>query len=488
MNGLPALAKGFWARKPVRGRDELSFLPAALEIIETPASPAGRATAMLIVGVAAFAIIWAGLGRVDIVVSSQGRIEPVGNSKVVQPFQTGVVQAILVQNDQVVTAGQALIELDPTDAAADQIRLTNDLRQARLDQARLAGLREALLSGQPPQLANPPANAPLVLLEAAQAAMQAQYAGQAAKLADLDAQIAGQREKNGEAEASLAELQASLGYAQQMANVRNKAMTLGVGDKLDSITANQQLSQQQHQVAVLQMQAVEATSAAQALVAQRAQTVADYQTSVLSDLVKADAQVSQDQDELTKASNLLQLMTLRAPITGTVQELAIHTVGGVVTPAQSLLVVVPKNPDLDAQVRIANRDIGFVHVGQEVQLKIAAYDFTRYGTIPGKVVGISHDVEDAMPVAAPNQAVMNGTQPNAANSSGGNVTTAQQDAQAGSYLADIRLERRSIQTEQGTVPLTPGMELTADIKTGRRSIMSYLLSPINMLKKNAMRQ
>lgn len=482
----PPSVKNILPFRPNRGRDELAFLPAALEIIDTPASPAGRATALTIVAAALFAIGWASVGKVDIVVTSQGRIEPIGNGKTVQPFQVGVVQAILVQDNQAVTAGQPLILLDPTDARADQVEAAYDLLQAQLDQSRLSGLRAAMLSGQPPQLADPPSSASTVQLEATQAAMQSQYAGQVEKLASLDEQIAGEQEKNGEAVATMGQLQASLPYAQQMAALRDKALAVGVGSKIDWITANQQLSQQQHQVGVLQMQEIEAISAQAALAAQRAQTVADYETSVLGDLVKADQQIDQENQALAKARNELQLTTLRAPISGTVQELAIHTIGGVVTPAEPLLVIVPDDPRLTAQVRIQNQDIGFVHVGQPVQLKIAAFDFTRYGTIPGTVTGISHDVEGAMPIDAPNPGDRNTAQQSS--NSGGSSVSAQQNAQAGSYIAEIALARTSIVTEQGIVPLGPGMQLSADIKTGRRRLISYLLSPLDMLRQDSMRQ
>jgi len=485
-SALQPIRTGPPARRIKRGRDELSFLPAALEIIETPASPAGRSISMTIVAAGLFAIVWASIGKVDMVVTSQGRIEPVGNSKTVQPLQVGVVQAILVQDNQQVTAGQPLIVLDPTDARADATRASYDLLQARLDQSRLAGLRAAMVSGRPPQLANPPADASQDQVAATAAAMQSQYAGQLAKLADLDGQIAQQQEKNGEAVATMAQLQASLPYAQQMAAVRDKALTLGVGSRIDWITAAQQLSQQQHQVAVLNEQEVEALSAEKALVAQRAQTVADYETSVLGDLVKADQQIDQDQQDLAKAREQLSLTTLTAPITGTVQQLAVHTVGGVVTPAEALLVVVPSDPKLTAEVRIKNEDIGFVHVGQTVHLKIAAFDFTRYGTIPGTITGISHDVEGAMPLDAPNPAETNPVQQ--PGGGGGTSPQAQQDAQAGSYIAEIALGRTTIQTERGVVTLNPGMQLTADIKTGRRRLISYLLSPLDMIRNDSMRQ
>jgi hemolysin D len=161
-------------------------------------------------------------------------------------------------------------------------------------------------------------------------------------------------------------------------------------------------------------------------------------------------------------------------------------VGGVVTPAEKLLVVVPAHPRLDAEVRIKNQDTGFVRVGETVRLKIAAFDFTRYGTVRGVVTGISQDAEGAAPIDTPDPTETGPVQQS--NGASGASPQAQQDAQAGSYVAEIELQASSLNTEQGTVALNPGMQVTADIKTGRRTLLSYLLSPLDLLKQNSMRQ
>jgi hemolysin D len=160
---------------PSRGRDELAFLPAALEIIDTPASPVGRGTALAIVGAAVFALVWALLGKVDIVVTAQGRIEPIGDSKTIQPFQIGVVQSILVEDNQKVFAGQPLIVLDPTISQANVSQSAYSLLQARLDESRLSALRTSILNGEVPALVNVPADASPIQIESTQAAMQSQY-------------------------------------------------------------------------------------------------------------------------------------------------------------------------------------------------------------------------------------------------------------------------------------------------------------------------
>jgi len=168
---------------------------------------------------------------------------------------------------------------------------------------------------------------------------------------------------------------------------------------------------------------------------------------------------------------------LRAPISGTVQQLMVHTIGGIVTPAQALLTIVPDDQQLMVEASIQNQDIGFVHVGQEAEVKIAAFDFTRYGAIRGKVVSISRDVVDQTPYQPPqNDGYSQGAnQPDQAQS--GKQDDAGNTQQGPEYVAHIMLGQTGVMTDAGEVPLEPGMAVTADVKTGRRRVISYPLSP-----------
>ncbi len=171
-----------------RQRDAREFLPAALEIIETPASPVGRAIAATIIGFFCLALVWAVLGKVDIIATTQGRIIPSGKTKLIQPFETGVVRAIHVADGAVVKAGDVLIEMDPTEDAADETRLTYDLAQDRLDIARL----NALLANDPAGFDASPANADPRSVSMARRQMEAQGSEHAAKLESIDRQTARQ--------------------------------------------------------------------------------------------------------------------------------------------------------------------------------------------------------------------------------------------------------------------------------------------------------
>ncbi|MDR3400976.1 MAG: HlyD family type I secretion periplasmic adaptor subunit [Chthoniobacter sp.] len=460
-----------------RSREDMAFLPAALEIVETPASPAGRATALCIAAATVVAIAWACIGQVDIIATAPGQIVPVGRSKTVQPPETAVVRAIHVDDGAHVRAGEPLIELNTTQSEADRDRFARDLMQAELDRARLAGLRQAWLANAAPALIEPSAAAGAVQLEATAAAMQAQFAEQAAKLAALEQQIAEKQAEGDEATASLAKVQASLPWSEQQADLRRQLKDMQFGNKLAWLEAEQHAIEQRHDLAVYATKQAEAAAARSALERQRAQMVAEYQKGVLTDLVKAEDQAGQARQELIKATERTRLLTLRAPIDGTVQQLAVHTVGGVVTPAQPVLVVAPDNPGLLVEAHVENKDVGFVHAGQDVEIKVETFLFTRYGLIRGTVLDLSRDA-----VAANDPAKPAG---NKGEEKGANDTA---PAGSAAYVAHVALGQTAMMTENGLVPLEAGMSVTAEIKTGRRRVISYLLSPLQRYANEGLRE
>lgn len=413
----------------------------------------------------------------DIVATAPGRILPVGHSKTVQPLDAGIVRRILVDDGAHVHAGDALIELDPTAAAADQARLTHDLLQAELDRARLDGLRLAF-GGAAPVLSAPPANASPTQLQATEAAMLAQAAEQAAKLAALDQQIAQKRAEGNEAAAALAKSEAALPWLQKQAELRRELLNIRFGNRLAWLEAEQRLTEQTHDLPVQAARQGEAAAARAALERQRTEAVAEYRKTVLADLAKAEQQASQAREDLAKASEKLRQLVLRAPIDGTVQQLAVHTVGGVVSPAQAVLVVVPDDAGLVVEARVANKDVGFVHAGQPAEVKVEAFTFTRYGLIHGTVVGVSRDavIDDrARPAERDKQ-----------------TDRAREDGQdhetSPGYTAHIALGQTELTTENGLAKLEAGMVVTAEIKTGRRSVISYLLSPLQRYAHEGIRE
>jgi hemolysin D len=435
----------------------------------------GRAIAATIILFFVVALAWATFGWVDIIATAPGKIVPTGRSKVVQPFETGVVRAIHVQDGQAVKAGDVLIELDPTSNAADEKRLAHDLLQDRLDVARL----QALLVGDPARFA-PPEAASADIIATARHQMEAQAAEQEAKLAALDRQSAQKAAEQREAEASIAKIQATLPLLRSQRDIREHLLQNEYGSRLLYLQAEQQVVEQEHELVVQRHKRDEIGEARAALGRQRAQAEAEYRKGLLADLAKAESQASEHREEVVKATQRRQLQTLTAPVDGTVQQLAVHTLGGVVTPAQALLVVVPAESHLEIEAMVPNRDIGFVREGESAEVKVDTFNFTRYGLLHGEVLSVS---QDAITRDRPQD--KSGA---AAQATGDSDTSSEPKGQELVYAARVSLDRTQMQIEDRLVDLAPGMAVTVEIKTGSRRVIEYLLSPLIRYKQASLRE
>jgi len=450
-------------------RTHLEFLPAALEVLETPASPAGRAVAATIGLFLISALAWSIIGHVDIVATAPGTIIPAGKSKIVQPLEAGVIRAILVQDGDHVRAGQTLFELDNTVAAAERDRILPQLHHARLDAAGLRALRHDLDTGEGLHSFVPPDGASPIELEQTRAGIAARRAEQMAKLANLIQQIAGKQAEQAENTATIEKLAASLPWLEQKLTLRRQLLSIEFGNRLAYLDAEQAMVEGRTALTVQQKHAPEITAALNALTAQHEQAVASYAHDVLKDLADAEEKAGTLDQQLREAAHKAEQTVLTAPVDGTVQQLAVHTLGGVVTPAQALLTVVPDDAGMLVEAHIQNKDVGFVHAGQDVEVKVQAFEFTRYGLIHGTVLDVSRDA-----VAA------NADPAKARDANRGGAQSGDDDGQsdAGGYVAHVALRSTTVQTEDGMAALGPGMSVTAEVKTGRRRVIGYLLSPL----------
>ena len=441
--------------------DEREFLPAALEVLETPASPAGRVLAYTIVLFFLIALTWAFIGKVDVIATAPGRVLPAGKVKVVQPLDTGVVKAIYVQDGDHVTAGQLLIELDPTNAGADRDSLSHDLVQADLDVARLNALRRLGESGGGGGVLAAPKGASAAQSAEARAALRAQADQHAAKIAGFDQQISQKTAEIAEVAATIEKLNASVAILTEKVRLRQELKNKGFGTTFSLLDAQQALSESHHELSVQAQRAEEARAGRSSLERQRDEAKSQYASNVLGDLSKVQEKRSELTQELLKAQTKSTQTQLRAPIDGVIEQLVVHTVGGVVTPAQHLLMVVPDSQHLVVEAQLANRDVGFVRAGQSVAIKVETFNFTRYGLLHGTVGSVSRDV-----------VAQDGRDPS--------DSGAASDRPLGvpTYVARIALGATSMVVNGVREPLQPGMSVTAEIRTGSRSIIDYLFSPI----------
>jgi len=459
-----------------RSSDELAFLPAALEILETPPSPIGRTIGTILIALFCAGLAWCAWGTIDIVASASGKVVSGGRSKVVQPFETGVVRAIRVQDGQSVKAGEVLIELDPTVNEAERDHLHDDLVAERLNIARL----RAALGGGEGRVADfaAPADADPVLVATQRQLLTNQVSEHRAKVAALARQQAQKEAEHETIAATIHKLEALIPVIQQRVDIRKVLMEKEIGSKLTYYEILQLLVEQQEELRVQNSHLREAEAAVAAIRETRAQAIAEYSKSLSDDLAKSEQKANGLAQDLIKAQQKTRLQQLTSPVDGVVQQLAVHTVGGVVTPAQSLLVIVPTDSQLEVEALVSNRDIGFVQPGQGAEIKVDTFNFTRYGLLHGEVLGVSQDaiIRERPPERGSERAL------------GTPHDTSEPNGQELNYSARVSLDRTLMQVEDRTVSLAPGMAVTVEIKTGSRTILSYLLSPLRRYRQEILHE
>ncbi len=435
----------------VHSRRTAEFLPAVLEIQQAPPSPIGRAILWTIMAVFLFAGLWATLGWIDIVATAQGKIIASGYSKVIQPYETGVIAAIHVLDGQVVKKGDVLLELDPTQNRADHDRAANEYRAAKVDAARL----RALIAGQATFEAPADADPQYVALQ--QQVLVDQLAEYQAKVAATQHVIDQRRSVLDQTRENIVRLEATVPMEMERAEAYKRLLEHDAVTKMDFLQAEgqridkvQELAGQRNKVKQDQSALAEAEKNYRAM-------VSEFQQTKQVELSTTETKVASLVQEVTKAGQKADLQRLTTPIDGVVQQLAVHTVGGVVTPAQQLLLVVSQDHPVEVEAQVENKDVGFVQEGQSVEIKVETFPFTLYGTIPGRVLTVSDD-------AAPIEKV-------------GLI-----------YPTRVSMDRGTIQVEGKQVNLTPGMAVTVEIKTGQRRMIEYLLSPLLKSVKESMRE
>ncbi len=431
---------------------ELEFLPASLEIEETPPLPLARAMLWSIVLFLFIAIAWACIGKVDIVGVAPGKIVPSGRTKTVQPLENSVVAAIHVSEGQHVDAGDVLIELDPTTPTADKARLGKERVSLELDRLRLTKLLEIIRGGEPETLRGTDLKSVPTTARLLQ------------QLAEYRAAIAGidedRREKGSErdaVDARVTQLKSTLPLITEEAEAHKKLMATGVVPRVKWLAVERERIAIQQELAAQQEQRKVLNASLESLSERRKVTDAQYQSRWMAELTETETKLSSYVEEIAKAERRLALTTLIAPVSGTVQQLVVHTEGGVVTEAQPLMVIVPDDSPIEVEAMVPNKDIGFVHEGQAAIVKIETFNFTKYGYIDGTVSKVSRD------------AVM--------------------DKDKGLYyLANIALEKTAIAIDGHDVSIEPGMAVTVEVKMGKRRVIEFLLSPLLRYRQESWRE
>lgn len=415
---------------------------------------------------------WAFVGEIDIVATAQGKIIPSGHVKVIQPLEIGVVRKIHVKEGDEVKAGDVLVALDPTNSGADEARLHNEILLARLERARLRTLLEiidhgdkSISDGDRANVENRIAKRYAQDLPTTHAHVQEevsptkealkvqeeilgnQYSEYKARMAAHDQELARRKAVLTTTGAGVVKLEETLPLVTRRAKAMKALFDQKMVAELDYLSLEQERVEKQQDLAAERSRLMETKAAVAASIEEQVVASAEFRRARLLELAEAERKIAGLLEDIVKATQRTNLQQLTSPITGVVEKLAIHTTGGVVTPAQELMQIVPVDKKVEVEAWVKNKDIGFVQEGQEAEVKVETFPFTKYGTIDAQIEDLSNDA--------------------VANEQLGLV-----------YAMKVLLKKSVIQVEDRLVNLTPGMAVTVEVKTGKRRIVEFILSPL----------
>lgn len=408
--------------------DEAEFLPSALSLQEKPVSPVSRLVAKILMALIACLIIWSVLGRTDIVVNATGKIIPSVRTKTIASVDVASVKALHVDEGQAVRAGDVLIELDAKAFDTERDKAAGDAALANMQVARSRALIEAVDNQIAPRLAKL-SDVSEDAWRGEQRHLDAQYRDFRAKLTRIDEEIAR--------------------YEQMLPLTIQRAIDYKELAQNHDVSTHAYLEKEQARID-LERQLADVRNQRRSLLTETKRLAYD----LLTDGSKISA--SSHQDAL-RADSHSRLLKLTSPIDGTVQQLSVHTVGGVVPAAQPLMLIVPRESVVEVEAFLENKDIGFIYEGQVVEVKIDAFEYTKFGTISGRVTHVSRDA-------------------------------IQDDKKGLIYSVKVTLDKSTLRVEGKEVALSAGMSVEAEIKTGTRRLIEYVLSPLIQHQREALHE
>ena len=447
-------AKALWEqyRQINREREESEFLPAVLEVTETPPSPIIRIILWTCMGMLVAGLLWTVFGHVDEVAVAPGKVIPTGQVKVIQTQYDGVVKAIPVRDGQQVKAGDVLVELDQTISAADLAQMRRQVAYYRLQLKRLEAEQLGLAYQPEPDADVDPAD-----LSNQRNLFETRTAEYRQRLAMADAKVLEQSALQTSSMATLTKYEALLKVAEEQERRMKSLLAQEAVSYFAYLQYEARRIEYEQNVAAQRAEIARVQSTLQQALRERDSLVAERAKEIASRIVEDRRQLMGYVEELKKADQKSRQATIVSPVDGRVAQLAVHTMGGVVKAAQSLMVIVPEGTRLEVEAWAANKDIGFLRVGQVAEVKIETFNFQRYGTIDATLVEISADAKE--------------------DSARGNI-----------YRIVLQLQRQNVRVGSQDAPLSPGMTATAEIKIRQKRIIEFFLDPFRKYQSEAFRE
>lgn len=435
-------------------RRDFEFMPATLEVLDRPPAPFARAMLIFIVVFAAFLIGWSWYAKMDIVVNGMGVVIPKGKVKVVQPLESGIVSAIYVRDGQLVKQGDLLISMDNTDNSNDISTIENELFKSELTLLRLnAQLSEDITLFTPPEMADPKT------VNLHQRLLEHSLTVQKERVDTLALEIRRCIAEREALKSNVTRLTRSLPLSQEIYDKKSALAQRKLIPGAELLQAKIEMSDAQHNLLSAKSRFQEVVARLERAKEEKTLAATEYRRDILDQISKEKNNWESLRHKQFRTANKQTHLELKAPADGIVQQLAINTIGGVVTAAQPLLVIVPTDSGLEVEAKILNKDIGFIVEDQEVSVKVSAYPFTRYGDLKGSIEWVARDavIDKELGPSYPIRVA----------------------------VSDYKLPN-IINGRQGV--LSPGMTVTTDIKVGKRRVIQYFLGPIFRYKNKSLRE
>lgn len=419
------------------------FLPSAISLERESASPAGRSLIWLIIFIFSSSVAWASLSQIDIVAVAPGKIIPDGRTKSVQTSVKARVKNVMVKDGDLVSAGQLLLELDDEQLKAEIKQVEQRHQQADEEVTRYEALLELIRGKQK--------NSSLDLMAKSVWRLYLEEKEQ------INKQITAQNIELKKIKITVDKFNATLPI------IRKKEQRLEHLAKNNLSSKQQHLDQKQirleveHELArneiVLEEILNNIDSLKQSLLIHQAET----ENTFLDKLEQARFMRASSAQELERFDQLKKQYSIFSEVSGRVHQLMLNSTNNVVTPAQQVMLIVPEDRSLKVEAFIKNSDVGFVRQGQTTHVKVDAYPFTKYGLLKGEIEHISSDaLEDKLY---------------------GYV-----------YKMQVKLDKELLEYQGKNMPLSPGMNVTSEVITGKRRLIDYFLSPLKRFGDESIRE
>lgn len=445
--------------------EALDFVPGMVRIQRKAPAPLPRLVINSVAALFLVLLAWAAFGRLDIIAVAQGKLIPQTYLQIVQPFESGIVKTLLVKEGDGVKAGQVLVQMDTSLSDADSKAVSNELHSKSLQLRRI----DAELAGAPLKRQ---ADDPSELLAQVEAQYRHRRQAYLDSLSEQQAQLSKAREDLAAAlevksalEKTLPVLVAQDEGWEQLAREGFAGKLLAMDKKRARLEKEGELKAQSANAASLQ---ATITQTEQHI----AQLTSTYRSQLQNERVEAQGQYQKLQQDWAKQEHRQALLELKAPQDGLIKDLSTHTVGTVVQPGTVLMTLVPVNDAMLAEVWVSNQDAGSVETDHEVKVKLAAYPFQKYGMVEGRVQHFSPDASEA---------------PDGRGEKRGSNSNSSESGPL-SYRTLVALKTSYLERDGVRHKLSPGMQVTAEINLGSRTVLEYLLSPVQKTLQEAGRE